>query len=409
MSLAGRPILLIALTSLAAEGCPQLALQLAREWKAQEWEVELLCLEAEPTDLRPEFLALGVPIHIASLGAGLARYPRLAWLSFRLCRRLHPRAVLSFPLGWHAPIAWGARLAGVKRVCAHVGNLPPVWTGRAFAKFKALVQLGRPVTNRLLCCSDYIREATICDFAVGPAETATVYNACDLDRFADQVRGPSRGLTPVSLAPPPQSPRIGMVARLEIHKDQPTLIRAAALLRDQGVDAEIWLVGEGSHRPQLEVLITELDLSSRVKLLGMRRDIPELLSHLDLFVFAAKPDEGFGIALAEAMAAGVPIVSTDVGACREVLAGGRCGLLVEPGNPHALAAAIRAVLADPVAASARAAAARQRALREFSVEAMAAAYGEELGMGRGVAVPMAADSFAPSTDSLEWGGAHPKR
>ena len=171
-----------------------------------------------------------------------------------------------------------------------------------------------------------------------------------------------------------------MVARLELHKDQPTLIRAMALLCDQELDAELWLIGEGSHRPQLETLISELQLADRVHLLSSRRDIPELLAQLDLFVFSARPDEGFGIALAEAMAAGVPIVATDVGACREVLDGGRCGLLVQPGSAEALAAGIRAVLADPAGAQQRAAAAKERALADFSVVAMAEAYGQELGV-----------------------------
>lgn len=361
---------LIVLTTLAAEGCPQLALQLAGHWQQQGLNVEILCLQAQPTDLRPEFEALGIPIHTFALGHGLARYPRLAWLSYRHCRRRRPQVVLSFPLGWHAFIAIGARAAGVRSVCAHVGNLPPVWTGRAFAKFKTLVQLGRPFTHRLLCCSEYIRLATARDFGLSPRETRAIYNACDLVRFA-AVPQPATW-------PQHVCPRLGMVARLELHKDQPTLIRAMALLRDQGLAAELLLIGEGSHRPQLEALIAELELEDRVQLLGSRRDIPELLTQLDLFVFSARPDEGFGIALAEAMAAGLPIVATDVGACREVLAAGRCGLLVEPGSAEALAAGIRQVLADPAAALQRAAAAKERALREFSVAAMAEAYGKEL-------------------------------
>ncbi|QFZ92691.2 glycosyltransferase [Synechococcus elongatus] len=367
---ASRADLLIVLTSLVAEGCPQLALQLAQHWQQQGLKVELLCLRAEPTDLLPEFQALGIPIHRFHLGHGLARYPRLAWLSYQLCRRRRPQAVLSFPLGWHAFIALGARAAGVRRLCAHVGNLPPVWTGTAFRKFKLLVQLGRPFTHRLLCCSEYIRQATIRDFQVRPRETLTVYNACDLDRFQDLPR-------PVS---PHTPPRVGMVARLEVHKDQPSLIRAAALLRDRGYPIEVRLIGEGSHRPQLEALIAELNLGNHVQLLGSRRDIPALLSQLDLFVFSARPDEGFGIALAEAMAAGMPIVATDVGACREVLDGGRCGLLVEPSNPAALAAGIQAVLADPKSAQTRAIAARQRASCHFSVATMATIYSQELGM-----------------------------
>jgi len=366
----GDSSLLIVLTSLAAEGCPQLALQLAGHWQRQGLAVELLCLSAQPSDLRPEFEALGIPIHTLALGGGLMRYPRLTWGSFRLCRRLRPAAVLSFPLGWHAFLAIGARLAGVRRFCAHVGNLPPVWTGSAFRKFRLLVQIGRPFTDRLLCCSAYIGAATVRDFGVAPRETRTVYNACDLEAFATLQRPPSVH----------QPPRLAMVARLEEHKDQPTLIRALAVLRDQGFDLELWLIGEGSCRSRLETLIDDLRLRDRVRLLGSRRDIPALLAQLALFVFAARPDEGFGIALAEAMAAGVPIVATDVGACREVLEDGRLGLLVEPGSPEALAAGIRHVLADPAAARLRAEAARRRALRDFSVAAMAEAYAQELGL-----------------------------
>lgn len=363
--------ILIVLTSLAAEGCPQLALQLAQHWQQQGMQVDLLCLRPQPTDLYPEFEALGIPIHNFALGSGLARYPRLAWLSYRLCRRIRPQALLSFPLGWHAFIVLGARLAGVRRVCAHVGNLPPVWTGHAFIKFKLLVQLGRPLTHRLLCCSAYIRDAAVRDFGVARSEARAVFNACDLQRFAEVKRsGPW----------PHQPPRLGMVTRLEQHKDQPTLIRALGLLRDQGVHADLWLIGEGSQRPPLEALIAELQLEQQVQLLGSRRDIPALLSQLDLFVFSARRDEGFGIALAEAMAAGVPIVATDVGACCEVLQGGQCGLLVAPTSPQALAEGIRQALADPETTKKRAVAARGRALHDFSVAAMAKAYGDELGL-----------------------------
>jgi glycosyltransferase involved in cell wall biosynthesis len=171
-----------------------------------------------------------------------------------------------------------------------------------------------------------------------------------------------------------------MVARLEAHKDHPTLLRALALLRDQGLPLRLWLIGDGSRRPQLESLIHTLGLSAQVQLLGSRRDIPRLLAQLDLFVFAAGPDEGFGIALAEAMAAGVPVVATAVPACRALLAGGRCGLLVPPADPAALAAAIRSALADPAAARRRAAAARRRARRRYGVPAMAHAYARELGL-----------------------------
>lgn len=373
----GLPVMVIVLQSLAAEGCPQLALQLARHWQQQGYQIALLCLQQQPDDLRCEFEALAIPIRFARLGWGLARYPRLLWVSFGLCRAIRPQAVLCFPFGWHALLAIGARLAGTAHVCAHVGNLPPVWTGSAFAKFWLLVQLGRPFTRRLLCCSEAIRSATIRDFRLTPGETRAVVNACDLDRFALPCPVPSALGHPLTKLVPI---KLVMVARLESHKDQPTLLRAVALLRNEGLPLELSLIGEGSQRPRLEALIRSLQLEEQVHVPGSRRDIPQLLRQMDLFVFAAKPDEGFGIAMAEAMAAGLPIVASDVPACREVLDAGRCGLLVAPASPAALAAGIRQVLGDPVAARARAAAAHERALRLYSVPAMARAYAEHLGL-----------------------------
>jgi len=360
-----RPLLIV-LPSLEAEGCPQLALLLARHWCRQGQPLALLCLAPQPAVLRPEFEALAVPIHTLSLGRGPLRYPRLLALTFAHCRALRPRALLCFVFGWHALIALAARLAGVPRLCAHVGNPPP---SRQRRRMALLVQLGRPFTRRLLCCSRSVARACRRNYGLRRSEIRTVANACDLEQLAQ--------LPPAQPASPPL---LAMVARLEAHKDHPTLLRAMALLREQGLPLRLWLIGDGSRRTQLQALIHTLGLEAQVLLLGSRRDIPQLLAQLDLFVFAASPDEGFGIALAEAMAAGVPVVATAVPACRELLAGGRCGLLVPPADPAALAAAIRAALADPAAARQRAAAARRRARRRYGVPAMARAYGQELGL-----------------------------
>ena len=362
---------LIVLMSLVAEGTPQLALQLARQWQQDGLNVEVLVMQPEPRDMQAEFQALGLPLHWVDLGNGLSRYWALLCHSYRLCRRLRVRSVMSFPLGWHAFVAIGARLAGASRVCAYVGNPPPIWPGASFRKFKLMVQLGRPFTHRLICCSRYLLDLTLRDFQVGPKEATVIYNSCDLDAFTS---------TPAPQVQPHEPPRIAMTARLEVHKDQPTLIRAAALLKTQGSPIEVWLIGEGSRRAELQQLINELNVADNVKLLGSRRDVPALLSQCDLFVFQALRDEGFGIALAEAMAARLPIVATNVGACREVLEAGRCGLLVPEQDPHAMAQGILQVLQEGEVKVSRTKAAYQRAIAEFSVPESAVAYGRQLGV-----------------------------
>ena len=362
---------LIVLMSLVAEGTPQLALQLARQWQQDGLNVEVLVMQPEPRDMQAEFQALGLPLHWVDLGNGLSRYWALLCHSYRLCRRLRARSVMSFPLGWHAFVAIGARLAGASRICAYVGNPPPIWTGASFRKFKLMVQLGRPFTHRLICCSRYLLDLTLRDFQVGPKEATVIYNSCDLDAFTS---------TPAPQDQSHEPPRIAMTARLEVHKDQPTLIRAAALLKTQGSPIEVWLIGEGSRRTELQQLINELNVADSVKLLGSRRDVPALLSQCDLFVFQALRDEGFGIALAEAMAARLPIVATNVGACREVLEAGRCGLLVPEQDPQAMADGILQALQEGEVTASRTKAAYQRAIAEFSVPESAVAYGRQLGV-----------------------------
>jgi glycosyltransferase involved in cell wall biosynthesis len=246
-------------------------------------------------------------------------------------------------------------------------------TGAAFRKFRAQVQLGRPATTALVCCSRYVQEGVVARLGVDPGETAVVHNGVPVAAFAERARAARRQHKASRF-------RIGMVARLEAHKDQPTLIRTAGRLARRALECEVWLIGEGSRRRELEALIAAEGLCDRVHLLGMRRDVAELVGRIDLFVFATTPDEGLGIALIEAMAAGVPVVASDVGACREVLDDGALGLLVPPRDPLALADAIERIRHEPEAAAERAERARRKAFELFDAERMAAAYAGLLGL-----------------------------
>jgi glycosyltransferase involved in cell wall biosynthesis len=355
------PTVLIALTSLCAEGTPVLVLDLCRQWLAWGIQPVVVTLYDQPRDLEPELRSLRVPLHELTLPAhGYQRYAQLAAGIYRLVRRYRAQAFLSMPFGWHTFMAAGARLAGVRRVAAHVGNYPPVGSP-SFSKFRQQVQWGRSLTDRLLCCSAYIQSGVIQHFGVPEAETQVVYNGCAWEPERDRPR-------------PGQPLRIGMVARLEGHKDQPTLIRAAAVLKRQGIPIQVQLIGDGRRRAEYQALIAQLGVEDCVSLLGMRRDIPDLLQHMDVFVFSAKPDEGFGIALVEAMVMGVPVVATQVGACCEVLQDGDLGWLVPPGDAERLAAAIRYVATHPDQAQIVAQRAQEVACTAFSMAAMARDY-----------------------------------
>lgn len=383
-----KPVILIVVASLAAEGTPRLALELSRVWMARGIRPVVAVMHETPDDLRPDFDSLGVEyVNLGIPQLGYVRYVKLTYKLFALARHYGACALLSMPLGWHAFMAIGGRLAGVRRVVAHVGNYPASSTNSILSKFRLLVQLGRPFTNHLVCCSHYVREGAVRSFGVSHRETAVVCNGLPLSVFVES----SKYQRTATMNDKPII--IGMVARLERHKDQPTLMRAARILQERGRNIQVWLIGEGSRRLELEHLVQDNGVREIVKLLGMRRDVANLISRMHLFAFSTTPDEGQGIALLEAMAAGVPIVASDVGACREVLDNGQSGYLVPPGDSVALADAIEAVCSDAPSAQKRAAKARRKILSEFSIEEMAWRYAALLD----VALPAAEPSAIPAT------------
>lgn len=165
----------------------------------------------------------------------------------------------------------------------------------------------------------------------------------------------------------------GIVGRLNAVKDHAGLLQAFARVSAVLPDAALVVVGDGPLRAELEALAARLGIAPRVRFLGDRSDVHRLLPGLDAFVLSSR-SEGYSMALLEASAAGLPIVATDVGGNGEIVAHGRTGLLVPAGDPAALAGALQAVLADPAAARAMGQAGREWALREATLEAMAARY-----------------------------------
>lgn len=160
---------------------------------------------------------------------------------------------------------------------------------------------------------------------------------------------------------------VGTVGNLTAKKDHRTLLAAFAAL--DLPTADLVLVGTGPLRDELVEEARRLGLVDQIHLLGMRDDVYDLLAGFDVFVMSSR-FEGLPIALLEAMSAQLPVVATAVGGVPEVVHSGRDGLLVAPGDPSALAAAMRSVLDDPAAAAMLAHAARKRAMQCDLVQAV---------------------------------------
>jgi glycosyltransferase involved in cell wall biosynthesis len=186
-----------------------------------------------------------------------------------------------------------------------------------------------------------------------------------LDRLPD---APSE-MAPREAGVPDGAPLVLAIGRLTAQKDHPTLLRAFAHVRRDHPDAVLAILGIGPLEQETTGLAADLGLADAVLFPG-RLEIRDWLARADVFVHTSRW-EGFGLVLLEAMLAGLPVVATRVSAVPEVVADGETGLLAEPGDDAAVAAALSALLADPSRARALGAAGLERARTVFSVERMA--------------------------------------
>lgn len=158
------------------------------------------------------------------------------------------------------------------------------------------------------------------------------------------------------------------VGRLSEQKAQYLLLQAFAKVRaDAQGDAHLLLVGEGEQRPRIESDIARMGLGQCVHLLGARDDVTDLLAASDVFVLSSRW-EGLGMALVEAAASGLPLISFEVGGVVEVVKEGVTGVLVAPGDIDALAAAMRRLRDDPELRAALGSAGKLHFEQHFSLE-----------------------------------------
>ena len=163
------------------------------------------------------------------------------------------------------------------------------------------------------------------------------------------------------------------VGRLAPQKDYPTMLDAFRIVAKKLPQARLLIAGEGPERDSMTRRISEAGIEERVRLLGLRDDVPELLGAADIFVMSSLY-EGMSGATTEAMAAGLPVVATDVPGISYVLDYGKAGFLVPARRPEELAGAILRTVDDPDARREMAARGRKRAWDNFSQEAMVRRY-----------------------------------
>ena len=315
-------------------------------------------LDADGAQSAARLAAAGIPLRVLERRRALAPGALLG-----LARAIHRERVDVVHGHMLGPSAWAAvagTLGRAPAIVAHEHGSP------------AAVGRGTTAVERLL---------------LGRAADAVVaVSRPDLVRLRDASRVPAdklvllpNGLDPrpplgtdvrAELGIAPGTPLLVTVCRIRAEKRLDVLVEAlAALRRDGAPDAELLIAGEGDAEPELRAAIARLGLGDAVHLPGRRADVPDVLAAGDVFVLSSDR-EGSPIALLEAMEAGLPIAATAVGGVPDAIEDGVQGLLVAPGDPAALAAAVRRLLDEPEAAAAMGRSAQARRRAEFSLTAV---------------------------------------
>lgn len=287
----------------------------------------------------------------------------------RYLRQEQPKVLLSL-LDNVNSAGWAQRFTGVPtRVVVSVqNNLSQDFRGVKGKLKPYLVRFSFPWADEIVAVSQGVAEDLARISGLAKENIRVIYNPVVTPELFEKAKEPiddpwfAPGEPPVLLG----------VGRLVLQKDFPTLIQAFALVR-QRCRARLTILGEGEKRPQLEALVRELGLEAEVSLPGFVQNPYAYMARSAVFVLSSAW-EGFGNVVAEAMAAGTSVVSTD---CQsgpaEILEGGRYGKLVSVGDAAALAEAILATLSQPTDPEVL----RQRS-RAFSVDLVVDQYLEVL-------------------------------
>ncbi|AUX48869.1 hypothetical protein SOCE26_104120 [Sorangium cellulosum] len=334
--------------------------------------VPVVCALQEPGALADELARLDVPLVVVARKPGLD--PGLSVRLAAWLRREGVRLVHTHNPGPHLYGALAAALARAASLPARDAGGPRVVHtkhGRNYPTDKRKVLVNRvatALTDRVVAVSDDARAVALDVERVDPAKVVTILNGVDTEVFRPGDAGAARA----RLGVPAAGYHVGCVARLSPEKDHATLLAAFARLREVRPDAHMTLIGDGQLRPALEQQASRLGLGGAVTFAGTRGDVAELLPAFDVFALASLT-EGISLTLIEAAAAGLPIVATRVGGNPEILREGETGLLVSPGAPETLAAALEAVAVrdDRAEMGLRG---RARVVERFGIERMARAY-----------------------------------
>lgn len=305
------------ITSMAVGGAEALVCQLAPLFRDRGHDVEVALFDGSDTVLTKRLEQTGIKIHRFSKGGSVYNPLHIARL-VRLMRKFDIVHTHNTSPQFFAAIA--------EVLCSVVLCTTEHNTSNRRRSSKWCVPLDRWMYGRYdkVICISRRAEENLREFIGSESDRiCTINNGIDLRRIA--------AASPIDDFKPAGTKAIVMVAGFRWEKDQDTLIRAMSLLPEK---FHLYLVGQGVRKAECEALARSEGVAGRVHFLGLRTDVPDVLASCDYAVMSSH-FEGLSLSSVEGMAAGVPMLASDVDGLREVVGG--AGILFEHADPEAFA------------------------------------------------------------------------
>lgn len=368
--------------SLDVGGLERIVLDLARRGIGRGHTVMALCLE-QPGTLAGQLEAMGIAVMSLNKAPGIT--PELVDKIECVLADFKPDVIHTHQVGplWY--IGRAAARLGIPIVhTEHIDNVSKTRGIWKKIKCRALWWRAAKYADRFCCVSEDIAKSVRRWGTVPGKKLAVVLNGIDADVYTGRVE--SLALRR-SLGIPDGAKVIGSVGRLNEVKRQDLLVRAVAKLRPQHPSVRLLLIGDGPEKENLVRLTETLGIGEAVVFAGYQSAPQQFLLCMDLFALSSRL-EGLPLALLEAWAAGLPVVSSDVGGIPKVIVPGINGLLFPNGDLDLLISCLERILADQDFASALGRAGRETVLKSFTLDRMSDQYEQcyrEVIAGRGTA------------------------
>lgn len=342
-------------------GVESTALRLLRGLAARGIQQSIVVVSAQQGEQHEAFTSLeGIPLYLCPYDSA-RRWRSVGRLKEKF-QELQADAVYTYSFGLHLPISIAAWRAGIRNMITSVGG-DPTRDGRTYWRCLVAAQLARPFCRGEVGVGCYVSEVTQRKLWLPKSRVGFIYNGMEVEAIRQRAEMARQRRV--------KDGRWSLlkVSRMDDAKDHETIFQAVTGLCQQKIPVVLKLAGTGPWLEKTIQRVAELGLSEVVEFLGNRTDIPELMGQADVLVHSTFT-EGLPTVLPEGLAAGVPIIATDIPPCREALVEGRAGVLVPPKSAGKFKEAIVGLMKDGLRQEEYRRAGWEHVLKHFRIETM---------------------------------------